>query len=35
MEDSNLDIEKSHPETQMEAEHFVIEIYPIKLKWVM
>ena len=29
-----VDITKSHPETQIE-EHFVIEIYPIELKWIM
>lgn len=31
MYNSNLDIAKSHPETQIEEEHFVIEIYPIEL----
>ena len=35
MLDSILDIAKSHPETLIEVEHFVIEIYPTELKWVM
>lgn len=35
IESVTVDIAKSHPETQIGVEHFVIEIYPIELKWVM
>lgn len=31
----NVDIAGSHPSTEMGEAHFVIEIYPICLKWVM
>ena len=31
----NVDIAGAHPSTQMNEDHFVIEIYPIRLKWVM
>ena len=31
----SVDIAKSHPEATTEEVHFVIEIYPIRLKWVM
>lgn len=30
-----VDLAGSHPSTGMEAPHFVIELYPIRLKWVM
>ena len=30
-----VDIAESHPATTIEGVHFVIEIYPIRLKWVM
>lgn len=30
-----LDIAKSHPTTDIQEKHFVIEMYPIVLKWVM
>ena len=33
--DVNVDIALSHPPTGLEEEHFVIEIYPIRLKWVI
>ena len=31
----NVDIAEMHPSTQTEEPHFVIEAYPIRLKWVM
>lgn len=31
----NVDIAESHPSTSIEETHFVIGIYPIRLKWVM
>lgn len=31
----SVDIAESHPATATEEVHFVIEIYPIRLKWVM
>lgn len=30
-----IDISDSHPSTDIEDKHFVIEVYPIILKWVM
>lgn len=30
----NIDIADSHPSTRIEEPHFVIELYPIRLKWV-
>lgn len=30
-----LDIATSHPKTDIDQKHFVIEIYPIVLKWVI
>lgn len=35
IESTNIDIAESHPSTGISATHFVIEIYPIRLKWVM
>lgn len=31
----NVDITDVHPSTQIDETHFVIEIYPIRLKWTM
>lgn len=31
----NVAIAEIHPSTQAEEPHFVIEAYPIRLKWVM
>lgn len=31
----NVGIAKSHPSTEMEEAHFIIEIYPVYLNWVM
>ena len=31
----HIGIADSHPATDMDAEHFVIEIWPIKLKWTI
>lgn len=31
----SVDIAESHPATTVEEVHFVVEIYPIRLKWVM
>ncbi|MGI6607375.1 MAG: hypothetical protein ACOX1F_00120 [Erysipelotrichaceae bacterium] len=33
--DVQADIAKSHPATEIKDEHFVIEIYPITLRWTM
>lgn len=30
-----IDVAKSHPSTEIKDEHFVIEIYPITLRWTM
>ena len=30
-----VDIADSHPSTEIDKPHFVIEIYPIRLKWVI
>lgn len=29
----NVDISECHPSTNMEEAHFVIDIYPVRLKW--
>lgn len=31
--DVSIDIAKLHPSTDIEEEHFVIEIFPLRLKW--
>lgn len=31
----NVDVTDVHPSTQINEAHFVIEIYPIRLKWVI
>ena len=31
----NVDVAGTHPSTQINEAHFVIEIYPVRLKWVM
>ncbi len=31
----HIHITESRPDTQIEQPHFVIEIYPIRLRWVM
>lgn len=31
----NIDIADCHPSTRIIEPHFIIEIYPIRLKWVM
>lgn len=31
----NVDIADTHPSTQINEDHFVIQIYPIRLKWIM
>ncbi len=33
--DVNIDIASSHPSTKISERHFVIEVYPITLKWIM
>lgn len=33
--DVKIDITESHPRTNVEGEHFVIELQPIRLKWVI
>lgn len=31
----NVDAANTHPSTQINEAHFVIEIYPVRLKWVI
>ena len=31
----NVDVAGAHPSTQINEAHFDIEIYPVRLKWVM
>lgn len=31
----NVNVAGAHPSTQINEAHFVIEIYPVRLKWVM
>ena len=31
----NIDVAESHPSTGIKENHFVIELFPIILKWVM
>lgn len=31
----NVDVADTHPSTKINEAHFVIEIYPIRLKWAM
>ena len=31
----NVDVAGTHPSTQINEVHFVIEIYPVRLKWIM
>lgn len=31
----NVDVTDTHPSTKINETHFVIEIYPVRLKWVM
>lgn len=31
----NVDVTGTHPSTKINETHFVIEIYPVRLKWVM
>lgn len=31
----NLNVTDTHPSTQIDEAHFVIAIYPVRLKWVM
>lgn len=31
----NVDVADTHPSTQINVAHFVIEIYPVRLKWVI
>ena len=31
----HVDVADTHPTTQINEAHFVIEIYPVRLKWVM
>lgn len=35
IESINVDITDVHPATQINESHFVIEIYPVRLKWIM
>lgn len=31
----NVGIAESHPSTEINEDHFVVEIWPVRLKWVM
>ncbi len=31
----NIDVAEHHPSSKIEESHFIVEIYPIRLKWVM
>ena len=31
----NADVAELHPSTDIKEAHFVIEIYPVRLKWIM
>ena len=31
----HIDVANSHPETDIDEEHFVIEMSPIRLKWTV
>lgn len=31
----NVNVADTHPSTQINEDHFVIEIYPVHLKWIM
>ena len=31
----HVDVADTHPTAQINEAHFVIEIYPVRLKWVM
>lgn len=33
IDEVNIDLAQSHPSAAIEEEHFVIEIFPIRLKW--
>ena len=35
IENVKIDISDSHPSTDLIQEHFVIDIYPICLKWIL
>lgn len=31
----NVDVADTHPSTQINEDHFVIQIYPLRLQWIM
>lgn len=35
MGEVTIDIATSYPNTHMQQDHFVLDVYPIKLKWIM
>lgn len=35
IEDITIDISKLHPSSTFAEEHFIIDVYPIKLRWKM
>lgn len=35
IDEVTIDISESHPSSKLEEEHFIIDVYPIKLKWVI
>lgn len=35
IEDAKIYIATSHPSTEISEEHFVIEVSPIRLKWMI
>lgn len=35
IDEVNIDISELHPSSKLEEEHFIIDVYPIKLKWIV
>lgn len=35
IEEVAIDISELHPSSTLDEEHFIIDVYPIKLKWIM
>ena len=35
IEEFTIDISKSHPSSTFDEEHFIIDVYPIKSRWIM
>lgn len=35
IDEVTIDISELHPSSSLTEEHFIIDVYPIKLKWIM